>query len=263
MFFWRASLFFPRALSQMDMRNKFPGYASFQVRQSRRRLVSLSADSENADGAQQTLNISLNESVITNDKWFWLLRFDRLSSRCKRFSSQSVSPISASQLADVRRGFIRLSKGKLKWKCSETFWFPEEKKKRRKVLKNYYLEKEANSAGIKALGFFFFQLFVQGWGRHCQTFSQERYAHAYCFTPQSITAARGKCQERFLWTGGGFICARRCQTTSEHSLTFGELNKDFYLHAKFTLGRKTVPFIFPGNRLQTRRTHGEEENSRP
>lgn len=180
----------------------------------------------------------------------------------QHFSSQSVSPISASQLAAVRGGFIYLLNGKLKWKCSETFWFPDEKKKRIKVLKNYYLEKEANSAGIKAFFFFIVQLFVQGWSRHGQTFSQERYAHAYCFTPQSITAAWGKCQRRFLWTGGGFICARRCQTTSEHSLTFGELNKDFYLHAKFTLGRKTVHFIFPGNRLQTRRTH-EEENRRP
>lgn len=36
----------------------------------------------------------------------------------------------------------------------------------------------------------------------------------------------------------GVICARCCQTTSKHSVTFGELKKDFYLHAKFNLGTK-------------------------
>lgn len=36
----------------------------------------------------------------------------------------------------------------------------------------------------------------------------------------------------------GVICARRCQTTSKHSVTFGGLKKDFHLHAKFNLGTK-------------------------
>lgn len=37
----------------------------------------------------------------------------------------------------------------------------------------------------------------------------------------------------------GVICARCCQTTSKHSVTFKELKKDFYLHAKFNLGTKS------------------------
>ncbi len=36
----------------------------------------------------------------------------------------------------------------------------------------------------------------------------------------------------------GVICASCCQTTSKHSVTFEELRKDFYLHAKFKHGAK-------------------------
>lgn len=42
----------------------------------------------------------------------------------------------------------------------------------------------------------------------------------------------------------GAICARRCQTTSKHSVTFAELKKDFYLHAKFNLGTKITQIKF-------------------
>lgn len=38
----------------------------------------------------------------------------------------------------------------------------------------------------------------------------------------------------------GVICAHCCQTTSKRSVTFGELEKDFYLHAKFNLGTKIL-----------------------
>lgn len=56
---------------------------------------------------------------------------------------------------------------------------------------------------------------------------------------------------------GGFICPRRCQTTSQRLLTFGGLNKDFfYQHAKkiypwkkngaFYLFIYSTFFFFPG-----------------
>lgn len=72
----------------------------------------------------------------------------------------------------------------------------------------FWKMKEKNSLGIKrAFAFFFFP--IQGWScRLSQTFSRDRYAHAYCFGPQSITSAWGKCQECFLCTGRGFyLCA--------------------------------------------------------
>lgn len=57
----------------------------------------------------------------------------------------------------------------------------------------------------------------------------------------------------------GVICARRCQTTSKHSVTFGGLKKDFHLHAKFNLGTKKkitqIKFF-----LQVSRVHRGHKN---
>lgn len=50
----------------------------------------------------------------------------------------------------------------------------------------------------------------------------------------------GKCQKCLLRTGRGFFCAWCCQITSKHSVTFGKLKKNFYLHAKFNLGTKSL-----------------------
>lgn len=40
-----------------------------------------------------------------------------------------------------------------------------------------------------------------------------------------------------------------CQTTSKHSLTFGELRKDFYQHAKLSLGTKNPSECLAANRI--------------
>lgn len=49
------------------------------------------------------------------------------------------------------------------------------------------------------------------------------------------------------------ICASCCQTTSKHSLTFGELKKDFYLHAKLNLRKKNPSKCLAVNCLSTLR----------
>lgn len=124
----------------MDMWNKFTGYVSFQVRQSRSLLSKTTGISVSRPLTARTLTELYSAEAsdtkhqvewVCNHKWQMVLApvVRPVVFTLQHFSSQSVSPISAPQLADVCGGFIYLSKGKLKWKCSETFWFPDEKKK--------------------------------------------------------------------------------------------------------------------------------------